>query len=263
MVASDSLSNDELERYARHLNIPELGVRGQMELKSASVLIVGAGGLGSASSLYLAAAGVGRLGILDSDKVELSNLQRQIAHGMNNIGMAKVESERMRLQDINPGVRVDILSDRLTTQSEMGFFDEYQLVVDATDNFETRYLINDVCVRKEKPFVYGAVFQFYGQLSVFDATRGPCFRCVYREFPSEEIIRMNQGVGVCSPLPGIIGTLQALEVIKLITGIGHPSIGHLQLFDGLAFQLQSILVHPDPACPVCAKKNSTLNKGNE
>jgi adenylyltransferase/sulfurtransferase len=249
------LTNQELERYARHLNIPELGQSGQLALKSASVLIIGAGGLGSASCQYLAAAGVGRLGILDSDKVELSNLQRQIAHGMATLGMAKVDSAKRRIEELNPNVRVEPIQERLSPESDVHFFRDYQLVIDATDNFQTRYLVNEICVRFNKPFIYGAVFQFYGQLSVFDASKGPCFRCVFRELPSEEIIRMNQGVGVCSPLPGIIGTLQALEAIKLITGAGQPSIGRLQLFDGLAMQIQAVSVKRDPSCPVCGEQS--------
>jgi len=253
MSSEKSLTNQELERYARHLNIPELGQSGQLALKSASVLIIGAGGLGSASSQYLAAAGVGRLGILDSDRVELSNLQRQIAHGMATLGMAKVESAKRRIVDLNPGVLVEPIQERLSSDSDVDFFRNYQLVIDATDNFETRYLVNEICARINKPFIYGAVFHFYGQFSVFDARSGPCFRCAFRELPSEEIIRMNQGVGVCSPLPGIIGTLQALEAIKLITGAGQPSVGRLQLFDGLAMHMQAISVNRDPACPVCGK----------
>ena len=253
MSAEKSLTNQELERYARHLNIPELGLSGQLALKNASVLIIGAGGLGSASSQYLAAAGVGRLGILDSDSVEISNLQRQIIHGMATLGMSKVESARLRINDLNPNVRVEPIQERLTYDTDSSVFRDYQLVIDATDNFETRYLVNEICVRYAIPFIYGAVFQFYGQLSVFISGNGPCFRCVFRELPSDEVIRMNQGVGVCSPLPGIIGTLQALEAIKLITGTGQPSIGRLQLFDGLTMHMQAISVNRDPACPVCGK----------
>jgi len=252
MTATEALTKDELVRYANHLDIPEVGESGQRALKSSSVLIIGAGGLGSASSLYLAAAGLGRLGIMDYDKVELSNLQRQIAHGMSTLGMAKVESAKRRIQDINPTVRVEMIYDRLSPQSDTGFMRDYQLVIDATDNFETRYLVNKICVEMKKPFIYGAVYQFYGQLSIFDAQRGPCFRCVFREPPSQELIQMNKRIGVCSPLPGIIGTLQALEAIKLICGVGHPSIGRLQLFDGLELQMQSISLEADPACPICS-----------
>jgi len=247
------LNDEEKNRYIRHLNVPEIGESGQIKLKETSVLIVGAGGLGSASSLYLTAAGIGKIGLVDSDKVELSNLQRQIVHSMNTIGKPKVNSARDHLLGINPLVEICRIHERITSETINAVIADYPIVIDATDNFETRYLLNEACVRLKKPLVYGAVYQFYGQMSVFDASRGPCFRCVFREFPTEEVIKANRGVGVVSPVPGVIGTLQAVETIKLILNIGTPVIGKLLLFDGLQMQFQEISLRKDPACPVCGK----------
>jgi adenylyltransferase/sulfurtransferase len=245
------LNSSEKTRYIRHFNVPEIGESGQLKLKNASVLIVGAGGLGSASSLYLTAAGIGKIGIVDSDKVELSNLQRQILHSMKSIGTPKVDSARDRLQGLNPSVEIVGIYERITTETVKEIFSDYSIVIDATDNFETRYLLNDVCVQTKKPLIYGAIFQFYGQLSVFDAEKGPCFRCVFREIPTDEVIQANRGIGIVSPVPGVIGTLQAVETIKLILKIGTPSIGKLMLFDGLQMLFQQISVRKDPNCPVC------------
>ena len=250
-MSSTQLTKDEKIRYTRHFNVPEIGEAGQLKLKEASVLIIGAGGLGSASSLYLAAAGIGKIGIVDSDFVELSNLQRQIVHSMNSIGTPKVGSARERLLGLNPSIEVLGIHERLTADSIQEVFSDYSIVIDATDNFETRYLLNQACVQTKKPMVYGAVFQFYGQLSVFDAEQGPCFRCVFREIPTEEVILANRGVGVVSPVPGVIGTLQAIEAMKLILQVGTPTIGKLMLFDGLQMQFQQISVRKDPSCPVC------------
>ncbi len=253
-MISRQLNEEEKIRYTRHFNVPEIGEAGQLKLKDASVLIIGAGGLGSASSLYLAAAGIGRIGIVDSDKVELSNLQRQIVHSMNSIGTSKVGSARERLLGLNPSIEVNGIHERLTAASIEKIFSDYSIMIDATDNLETRYLLNQACVQTKKPLVYGAVFQFYGQLSVFDAGQGPCFRCVFREIPTEEVIMANRGVGVVSPLPGVIGTLQAVEAIKLILHVGTPSIGKLLLFDGLQMQFQHISIRKDPSCPVCSRR---------
>ena len=252
-MPSTQLTKDEKIRYTRHFNVPEIGETGQLKLKEASVLIIGAGGLGSASSLYLAAAGIGKIGIVDSDKVELSNLQRQIVHSMNSIGTSKVASARERLLGLNPSVDVIGIHERLTAESITEVFSDYLIVIDATDNFDTRYLLNQTCVQTQKPLIYGAVFQFYGQLSVFDAKQGPCFRCVFREIPTEEVINANRGVGVVSPVPGVIGTLQAVEAIKLILKVGTPATGKLLLFDGLQMQFQQISVRKDPSCPVCGR----------
>jgi adenylyltransferase/sulfurtransferase len=245
------LSAEEKERYKRHLNIPEIGESGQLKLKNSSVLIVGAGGLGSASSLYLAAAGVGTIGIIDSDKVELSNLQRQILHDSKSIGRFKVDSAQQRLNDLNPALQLYKYNLRVLKGMDQSIFDEYPIIVDATDNFETRYFLNEICVLKRKIFIYGAIFQFYGQMSVFDATKGPCFCCVFRNEPSAEFAKANQGLGVVGALPGMIGTLQAIEVIKLIIGIGNPAIGRLLLFDGLEMRIQEVVTKKDPSCPVC------------
>ncbi|MDP2966631.1 MAG: molybdopterin-synthase adenylyltransferase MoeB [Pelolinea sp.] len=247
------LNNEEKIRYTRHLNVPEIGKSGQIKLKEASVLIVGAGGLGSASSLYLTAAGIGRIGIADSDIVELSNLQRQIVHSMNFIGKPKVDSAKEHLLEINPLVEIRGIYERITPENINEIVADYPIVIDATDNLETRYLLNAACVRMKKILIYGAVYQFYGQMSVFDGSKGPCFRCVFREIPTEEVIKANRGVGVVSPVPGVIGTLQAIETIKLILNIGTPSIGKLLLFDGLQMQFQEISVRKDNACPVCGK----------
>lgn len=247
------LSYEEKIRYARHFNVPEIGEGGQIKLKETSVLIIGAGGLGSASSLYLTAAGIGKIGIVDSDKVELSNLQRQILHAMNSIGNNKVDSASDRLLGLNPSVEVIGIKERITPATVLKILADYSIVIDATDNFETRYLLNDACVQTKKTLIYGAIYQFYGQLSVFDAEKGPCFRCVFREIPTEEVLKANRSVGVVSPVPGVIGTLQAVETIKLILKIGTPLIGQLMLFDGLQMQFQEISVRKDPACPVCGR----------
>jgi molybdopterin/thiamine biosynthesis adenylyltransferase len=249
------LSNEEKIRYQRHLNIPEIGESGQIRLKNASVLIVGAGGLGSASSLYLAAAGLGRLGIIDSDKVELSNLQRQILYDTTKIGFPKVGAARDHLSAINPDIKVDAYQLRVDEGMDETLFDEYPIIIDATDNFETRYFLNRVCVQKEKVFVYGAIYQFYGQMSVFDSSKGPCFQCVFKNEPSKKYIKANQGPGVLGAVPGTIGTLQAIEAIKQILNIGDAFVNRLLLFDGLEMRFQEITIRKDPACPVCGGRN--------
>ncbi len=248
-----NLTEAEKKRYARHLNIPEIGEAGQLKLKGASVIVVGTGGLGSASAAYLAAAGIGRLAIVDSDVVELSNLQRQIVHGTSTLGLSKVASARRRLADINPEIRIEALQARVEEGNVREVLGDYPIVVDASDNFETRYLLNRACVEAGKVFVYGAVYQFYGQMSVFDARRGPCFQCVFRKLPGEETVRANHGVGVVGALPGVIGSMQALEVLKLVLGIGEPAIGRLLLYDGLAVNVQDVRAEKDLACPVCGK----------
>ena len=244
-------SEQEKLRYQRHMSIPEIGEAGQLKLKNASVMIVGAGGLGSASSIYLAASGIGTLGIMDSDVVELSNLQRQIIHDTPSLGKLKVEVAEKRLSALNPNVCVKPYPIRALEGMDLKLFDEFQIIVDATDNFETRYFLNEICVKKGKAFIYGSIFQFYGQLSVFDATKGPCFRCVFRNEPSREFAQSNQGLGVVGAVPGIIGSLQALEAIKLLLGVGDPVLERLLLFDGLAMHFQEIRTNKDPKCPVC------------
>lgn len=248
------LSTDERIRYSRHLNIPEIGESGQLKLKNSSVLIIGAGGLGSASSLYLAAAGIGRIGIVDSDEVELSNLQRQILHDMSVLGKSKVESAQNRINALNPEIEIIGYHSRVDKHIDRDLFNDFPIVLDATDNFDTRYLLNEICKEKGKIFVYGAIYQFFGQMSVFDAARGPCFQCVFRNVPSQEFAKANQGLGVVGALPGTIGTMQAIETIKLILDIGNPAIGRLILFDGLEMRFQEIQTKKDPACPVCGEK---------
>ena len=248
-----ALSAEEKTRYARHLNIPEIGEAGQQVLKAAAVLVVGAGGLGSASASYLAAAGIGRLGIVDSDVVELSNLQRQILHGASTLGLPKVESAQKRLADLNADIHIEPYQMRVDEGNVREVLADYPIVVDACDNFETRYLINRACVEMGKTFIYGAVYQFYGQMSVFDARNGPCFQCVFRKQPSADFMRANRGVGVVGALPGMIGSLQALETIKVLLGIGSPARGRLLLADGLALTFQDVRVEKDSNCPVCSK----------
>jgi molybdopterin/thiamine biosynthesis adenylyltransferase len=252
---SAELSKDELIRYARNIKIPSIGEAGQRKLKAASVLIVGAGGLGSASALYLAAAGIGRLGLVDDDRVDLSNLNRQIIHDSTRIGMLKVESAQKRLADLNPEVKVDIYPWRFSQQNADEIIQPYSIIIDGTDNFETRYQINRACVENQKPYVYGAVFQFSGQVSVFDAMIGPCFQCVFHELPPPEVIIANKYPGVIGALPGTIATIQSLEVIKLILGIGKPLIGRLLLVDELDMKFNEIIAKKDPNCPVCKKAN--------
>jgi len=246
------LSKQEKIRYLRHLNILDFGEKGQLKLKNGSVLIVGCGGLGSASAMYLAAAGVGRIGLVDSDVVDLSNLQRQIMHGMSTLSKPKAVSASERLRDINPNVNLEIFNERLTEENAYAVIDNYQIVVDATDNFETRYIINSVCVKKTIPFIYGAIYQFSGQMSVFDSKSGPCFQCVFRVLPTEDVIKANKGIGVIGALPGVIGSLQAVETIKMITGLGESMKNRLLIFDGLEMDFREIRTDKDLSCPVCS-----------
>ncbi len=250
---ADKLLEHEKIRYSRHLNIPDIGISGQLRLKEASVLIIGCGGLGSSSAMYLTAAGVGHLGLVDSDVVELSNLQRQIMHGMATLGHPKVLSAKSRLNDINPNVRVDVFKERITIENAHKIIGGFTIVVDATDNFETRYLVNSACVEKEIPFIYGAIFQFSGQMSVFHTRKGPCFQCVFSQLPTPEVSAANRGIGVIGALPGVIGSLQAIEVIKTITEIGNRMIGRLLLYDGLEMTFREVKVKKNPDCPVCSK----------
>jgi len=247
----EKLSKIEEKRYLRNLLVPEIGCDGQLALKNSSVLIIGAGGLGTASSLYLAAAGVGRIGMLDSDSVELSNLQRQVIHNTSTIGIPKVESAKRKLHDLNPLIEIDTYHLRISGENAPGIIEGYDIVIDATDNFETRYLLNHFCVALNKPFIFGAVYQFSGQMSVFDASRGPCFRCVFKNQPEEEQSGEGKEIGIVGAVPGTIGTLQAVESLKLILGIGEPAVGRLILYDGLEMTFQQISIRKDPDCIDC------------
>ena len=246
-----TLSHEELLRYSRHLTLPDVGLEGQSKLRDARVLLVGAGGLGSPAALYLAAAGVGTLGLVDFDLVDLSNLQRQILYGTSGIGSAKTESARARLRDINPHVQLATFAERLTSANALTILRDFDIVVDGSDNFPTRYLVNDACVLLGKPDVYGSVFRFDGQVSVFYAKQGPCYRCLYAEPPPPDLVPSCAEGGVLGVLPGVIGSLQALEAIKLIVGFGEPLIGRLLLFDGRRMQFRELALEKDPECPVC------------
>jgi adenylyltransferase/sulfurtransferase len=245
------LDKDEILRYSRHLIIPQVGMTGQKRLKAARVLLVGAGGLGSPLALYLAAAGVGTIGIVDFDTVDLTNLQRQILHTTSDIGRPKLDSAREAIEAINPHVRVEPHAVRLTSENALEIFARYDVVVDGTDNFATRYLVNDACVLLGKPNVYGSIFRFDGQVTVFDARVGPCYRCLYPSPPPPGLVPSCAEGGVLGVLPGIIGSLQALEAMKLIIGQGEPLIGRLMLFDAMQNRFRELKLQKDPACPIC------------
>ncbi len=247
------LSHEELLRYSRHLTLPDVGLDGQAKLQGARVALIGAGGLGSPAALYLAAAGVGTLGLVDFDLVDRSNLQRQILHGTAAIGTPKIDSARARLRDVNPHVQVETFGERLTSGNALQILREFDIVVDGSDNFPTRYLVNDACVLLGKPDVYGSVFRFDGQVSVFYAKEGPCYRCLYAEPPPPDLVPSCADGGVLGVLPGIIGSLQALEAIKLIVGFGESLIGRLVLFDGRRMQFRELALQKDPDCPVCGE----------
>ncbi len=258
-AALPSLSNDEIARYSRHLIMPEVGMEGQRRLKAARVLMIGTGGLGAPTGMYLAAAGVGTLGVVDFDVVDASNLQRQIVHGTKDVGRPKIESARDRLNDINPHVKIEAYETRLTSENALGLFREYDMVVDGTDNFPTRYLVNDACVLTGKPNVYGSIFRFEGQASVFWAARGACYRCLYPEPPPPGLVPSCAEGGVLGVLPGIIGAIQANEAIKLILGGGEPLINRLLLFDAWKLRFRELKLRKDPACPVCGE-NPTVKE---
>lgn len=247
------LSREEFKRYGRHLIMPEVGLDGQKKLKAASVLLIGAGGLGSPLGLYLAAAGVGRIGIVDFDVVDHSNLQRQIIHSTNDIGRPKLESAKERINGVNPHVEVETYPVQLTSENALDIMTEYDVIVDGTDNFPTRYLVNDACVLLKKPNVYGSIFRFEGQASVFYSEEGPCYRCLYAEPPPPGLVPSCAEGGVLGVLPGIIGTIQAAETIKLLLGIGTPLIGRLLLLDALSMQFRELKLRKNPDCPICGE----------
>src|SRR5438046_196691 len=257
-VSDTGLTKEELQRYSRHLIMPVVTTARQKRLKAALVLCMGAGGLGSPAALYLAAAGVGRLGLVDFDRVDLTNLQRQILHGTKDIGRSKRESARDRLRDINPDTEVELHACRLSSENAEQIVADYDVIVDGSDNFATRYLSNDVCVFASKPNVYGSVFRFEGQTTVFAPyLGGPCYRCLFPEPPPPDSVPNCAQAGVLGVLPGIIGTLQAVEAIKLIVGIGEPLIGRLLHFDALKVKFRELNLRRDPQCPVCGE-NPTI-----
>lgn len=254
-VAADlpSLSNEEIARYSRHLIMPEVGLEGQKRLKAASVLMIGTGGLGAPLGMYLAAAGVGHLGIVDFDVVDSSNLQRQIIHGTKDIGRPKIESARDRLSDINPHIEIETYETRLTSQNALQLFQDYDIIVDGTDNFPTRYLVNDACVLSGKPNVYGSIFRFEGQASVFWAERGACYRCLYPEPPPAGLVPSCAEGGVLGVLPGIVGAIQANETIKIILGAEGILVNRLLLFDAWAMKFRELKLRKDPHCLICGE----------
>ena len=253
------LSNDEILRYSRHLIMPEVGMEGQQKLKAAKVLCIGAGGLGSPLSLYLTAAGVGTLGIVDFDVVDYTNLQRQIIHTTNDVGRKKLDSAAEKLKAINPFINLRTFETKLTSANALDLFREFDIIADGTDNFPTRYLVNDACVLTGKPNVYGSIFRFEGQASVFATEEGPCYRCLYPEPPPPGLVPSCAEGGVLGILPGLVGVIQATETIKLILGQGDPLIGRLLLIDALGMKFRELKLRKNPDCPVCGK-NPTVKE---
>ena len=251
LTQNAELTSDELRRYSRHLILPDVGVEGQRRLKASSVLLIGAGGLGSPLAMYLAAAGVGRLGLVDFDVVDESNLQRQVLHGTKDVGRPKLRSAQDRLADLNPHVHVELYERRLTSENALGLLQGYDAVADGTDNFPTRYLVNDASVMAGVPNVYASIFRFEGQASVFGTPEGPCYRCLYPEPPPPGLVPSCAEGGVLGVLPGLVGTIQATETIKLLLGIGEPLVGRLLLIDTLAMRFRTLKVRKNPDCPVC------------
>jgi molybdopterin/thiamine biosynthesis adenylyltransferase len=246
------LSTAQLDRYSRHILLPEVGEKGQEKLLGARVLLLGAGGLGSPSALYLAAAGVGTLGLIDADVVDASNLQRQILHGTSTVGMPKVESGAARIKDLNPDVKVIPFQERLTSDNADRVFDHgWDVIVDGLDNFPTRYLVNDASVWKNIPVVHGSIFRFDGQVTTFKPGAGPCYRCLYPEPPPAHMAPSCSEAGVLGVLPGIIGTIQATEAVKLILGVGEPLVGRLLMYESLQMKFRTLKLRRDPECPVC------------
>jgi sulfur-carrier protein adenylyltransferase/sulfurtransferase len=253
---ADSLTVEEVRRYSRHLIIPDVAMAGQKRLKNARVLAIGAGGLGSPTLMYLAAAGVGTLGVVDYDTVDESNLQRQIIHGQSDIGRSKAQSARDSIHEINPLVKVVLHEERLDNDNVFEIFNQYDLIVDGTDNFATRYLVNDACVLLGKPYVWGSIYRFDGQASVFWAENGPCYRCLYPEPPPPGMVPSCAEGGVLGVLCASIGSIQATEAIKLLTGIGESLIGRLMIYDALEMSYRTVKIRKDPECPICGKNPS-------
>ena len=258
-TANGEFSKAEIERYSRHLIMPEVAMEGQRKLKQASVLLVGMGGLGSPTAMYLAAAGLGRLGIVDFDVVDVTNLQRQIIFSTEDVGRPKLQAAEERLKGINPYLQIDSFEERLTSENALEILGNYDIIIDGTDNFPTRYLVNDACVLLGKPNVYGSIFRFEGQASVFYAKEGPCYRCLYPEPPPPGLVPSCAEGGVLGILPGNIGLIQATETVKLILGKGEPLIGRLLLFDALAMKYRELKLRKDPNCPICGE-NPTVTE---
>ena len=254
-----SFTEEQIYRYSRHIILPEVGGKGQKKLLESRVLLLGAGGLGSPAAMYLAAAGIGNLGIIDFDVVDMSNLQRQILHGVEDIGRSKAESARDTIKSINPDVNVTLYKERLSSENINRIFKDYDIIVDGCDNFPTRYLVNDACILTGKTNVHGSIFRFDGQVTVFKPKDGPCYRCLYPEPPPAGLVPSCQEAGVLGVLPGIIGTLQAVEVIKLILGIGKPLIGKLLLYNALDAEFRQVRLRRDINCPVCGD-NPTIKE---
>jgi sulfur-carrier protein adenylyltransferase/sulfurtransferase len=257
--AGGGLSKEEILRYSRHLIMPEVGMEGQLKLKAAKVLCIGTGGLGAPLGLYLAAAGVGRIGLVDFDSVDFTNLQRQVLFGTSDVGRPKITAAADRLRNLNPEIQIDAYETQLTSENALDLFKDYDIIVDGTDNFPTRYLVNDACVLLGKPNVYGSIFRFEGQITVFGYPEGPCYRCLYPEPPPPGLVPSCAEGGVLGVLPGIVGTIQAAETLKLIIGKGQPLVGRLLLFDALAMKFRELKLRKNPECPVCGK-NPTVTK---
>ena len=251
--AEPKLSKEEILRYSRHLIMPEVGMEGQLKLKQAKVLLVGAGGLGAPLGLYLAAAGVGQLGLVDFDVVDFTNLQRQVTFSTSDVGRPKLEAAQKRLSGLNPEIQIDTYETRLTSQNALEILREYDIIVDGTDNFPTRYLVNDACILLGKPNVYGSIFRFEGQATIFGYPGGPCYRCLYPEPPPPGLVPSCAEGGVLGVLPGIVGAIQAMETIKLILGRGDALVGRLLLFDALAMRFRELKLRKNSACPVCGE----------
>src|SRR2546426_2974350 len=245
------LSKEEILRYSRHLIMPEVGMDGQLKLKNARVLLIGTGGLGAPLGLYLAAAGVGKLGLVDFDVVDFTNLQRQVTFGTSDVGKPKSQAARARLSNLNPDIQIESIEAQLTSENALDLFKDFDIIVDGSDNFPTRYLVNDACILLGKPNVYGSIFRFEGQVTVFGVPDGPCYRCLYPEPPPPGLVPSCAEGGVLGVLPGIIGTIQATESIKLILGIGEPLIGRFLIFDALRMKFRELKLKKDPDCPVC------------
>jgi sulfur-carrier protein adenylyltransferase/sulfurtransferase len=254
-----TLSNEEILRYSRHLIMPEVGMEGQLKLKTSKVLLIGTGGLGAPLGLYLAAAGVGKLGLVDFDVVDFTNLQRQVTFGSEDVGKPKTEAARQRLSSLNPDIQIETFETKLTSENALELFKDFDVIVDGTDNFPTRYLVNDACILLGKPNVYGSIFRFEGQVTVFGMPEGPCYRCLYPEPPPPGLVPSCAEGGVLGVLPGIVGSIQAMETIKLILGRGDSLAGRLLLFDALAMKFRELKLRKNLNCPMCGQ-HRTINQ---